>query len=41
VIDLIGEIFSKYALLLTGDSLEPVIQSPWEEIFRMPWIVGR
>ena len=39
-IDVIGETFTKYALLLTGDSywkLEPDIQGNWEAIFELPW----
>jgi AbiU2 len=41
-IDMIGDVFWKYSLLLTGDTygtLEPVIQHPWEAIFHVPWIV--
>jgi AbiU2 len=43
-IDMIGDLFWKYSLLLTGatyGTLEPVIQTPWEDIFHVPWIVGR
>jgi hypothetical protein len=38
----IGELFRRYALLLTGDSyatLVPVPQDNWEAIFKFPWIV--
>jgi hypothetical protein len=41
-IRVVGELFRKYALLLTGDSyatLVPVPQHNWEAIFEMPWIV--
>jgi hypothetical protein len=40
-IDVIGEIFKKYALLFTAASyvtLEPVIQGNWLAVFREPWI---
>jgi AbiU2 len=40
-IDVIGEIFKKYALLLTASgwaSLEPVAQHDWQAIFRQAWI---
>ena len=39
-IDGIGEIFQKYAVMLTGgwNLLEPVIQDDWKAIFREPWI---
>jgi AbiU2 len=40
-IDMIGDVFWKYSLLLTGDAygtLEPVIQHPWEAVFYVPWI---
>lgn len=39
-IDGIGEIFQKYAVMLTGgwNLLEPVIQDDWKAIFRVPWI---
>lgn len=38
----VGDLFWKYALLLTGDSyatLAPVPQYNWEAIFELPWIV--
>jgi hypothetical protein len=37
----VGEVFNKYAALLTATSwaeLTPVIQHNWEAIFREPWI---
>jgi AbiU2 len=40
-IDVIGEIFKKYSLLLTASgwaSLEPVAQHDWQAIFRQAWI---
>jgi hypothetical protein len=40
-IDVIGETFKKYALLLTASSwatLEPVAQHDWQAIFRQAWI---
>jgi hypothetical protein len=40
-IDAIGELFTKYALLLTGASwatLEPVVQHDWLAVFRQAWI---
>jgi AbiU2 len=40
-IDVIGEVFKKYALLLTASgwaSLEPVAQHDWQAIFRQAWI---
>jgi hypothetical protein len=42
-IAIVGELFRKYALLLTGDSyatLVPVPQHNWEAIFEVPWIVN-
>lgn len=41
-IDALGELFRKYALLLTGSSyatLVPVPQHNWQAIFEHPWIV--
>jgi hypothetical protein len=40
-IDAIGDLFRKYALLLTGESwatLEPIAQHDWLAIFRQAWI---
>ena len=40
-IDTIGELFTKYASLLTAKGwvmLTPVIQNDWEVVFREPWI---
>jgi hypothetical protein len=40
-IDVIGELFRKYALLLTAAgwaTLEPVPQEDWLAVFRQPWI---
>jgi hypothetical protein len=40
-IDLIGEIFTRYASLLTASGwalLEPAIQHDWLAPFRQPWI---
>jgi hypothetical protein len=42
-IDMIGELFRKYHLLLTSDSyalLEPAIQGNWLAIFQVPWLVA-
>ncbi len=42
VIAMIGDLFKKYALLLTGSSyamLAPVPQHNWEAIFELPWLV--
>ncbi len=38
-IDSVGDLFRKYALMLTGGwwaTLEPVIQDDWKAIFRVP-----
>ena len=43
-ITVIGELFRKYSLLLTGDSyatLVPVPQHNWEAIFDVPWNVEK
>jgi hypothetical protein len=40
-IDVVGELFRKYALLLTAAgwaTLEPVPQEDWLSVFRQPWI---
>jgi hypothetical protein len=40
-LDLIGELMSKYCLLLTAAGLPdvvPTIQNDWEAVFRQPWI---
>jgi hypothetical protein len=40
-IEILGGLFKKYALLLTGDSyamLAPVTLGNWEAIFELPWI---
>jgi hypothetical protein len=40
-LDLIGELLSKYTLLLTAAGLVdvvPTIQTDWEAVFRQPWI---
>lgn len=41
VIDTIGGLFRKYFNLLTANTytdLVPVIQGPWLDLFRVPWI---
>lgn len=40
-IDFLAELLAKYELLLTQRKMlgaEPVIQSDWQEVFRLPWI---
>jgi hypothetical protein len=40
-IDVIGHLFKKYYNLFTATSyvfLEPVIQSDWKAVFRVPWM---
>jgi len=42
-IDVVGEMFKRYALLLTAstwDSLEPVVQVDWKATFRQPLFLG-
>jgi hypothetical protein len=41
-IEMVGDLFRKYFLLLTGDSytkLAPTPQHNWEAIFEVPWIL--
>ncbi len=43
-IDVIGDLFTKYVLLLTAAGyaqLTPVIQHNWKAIFREPWLPPR
>ena len=42
-IDSLGEIFTKYAAVLTATTyirIEPVMQDDWKAIFRLPWLRG-
>ena len=41
--DVINDMFIKYYLLLTGSALmiQPILDHPWEEIFRTQWLPGQ